>query len=113
MSESTPHDWYLPRLQALVAEAEKAGFAPDVSVAVITDLMNRPIFNAGEADTLDEDWGRDIGEPDEAVHQGIDASLHVPADREIGGRIGPGHANPGMPRHKAVHHYGSSGLRRL
>jgi hypothetical protein len=113
MSDIEPRDWYLPRLQALVAEAKAAGFAPDVSVALITSLMNEPPFVSAEGDILDEDWNRDIGEPDEVVNASIDAGVHAGQDPKIGGTIGPGHANAGMPRHKSMHHYGSHGLRRF
>lgn len=33
-----------PRLAALVAEAEKAGFAPDVTIAVLLDLLETENF---------------------------------------------------------------------
>jgi hypothetical protein len=62
MEKGTAHEWYLPRLTALVEEAAAAGFARDVSVAVVTDLINSPPFNdAPVAD--DENWNQDIGQP--------------------------------------------------
>jgi hypothetical protein len=71
MSDSAPHDWYRPHLQALVAQAAQAGFAADVSVAVITDLINGPEFSPGEP-AADENWNQDIGEPATAASQIID-----------------------------------------
>jgi hypothetical protein len=67
MSPVSPHDWLRPRLGALVAEAAAAGIARDVSVAVITDLINGPDFGAAPA-AADDDWNRDIGEPDYLVN---------------------------------------------
>jgi hypothetical protein len=66
MTDSPPHDWFRPKLAALVAEAEQAGIARDVSVAVITDLINGPCFNTA-APAANEDWNRDIGEPEAFV----------------------------------------------
>ncbi|HTZ70233.1 MAG TPA: hypothetical protein VMB71_06235 [Acetobacteraceae bacterium] len=62
MATSSPHDWFLPRLRALVEQAAQAGIAPDVSVAVITNLINGPAFDAAPLET-DENWNRDLGEP--------------------------------------------------
>ena len=45
MSEAPLHDWLLPRLEALLAEAEAAGFARDVAVAVLIDLATGPPFD--------------------------------------------------------------------
>ncbi len=45
MTGSPLHDWALPRLTALIADAEQAGFAPDATVAVLTDLVCGPVFN--------------------------------------------------------------------
>ena len=51
MSDPTPgHDFLLPRLTALVAEAETAGIARDVAVAVLTDLITGPGFNNAAPD---------------------------------------------------------------
>jgi hypothetical protein len=63
MPMMSPHDWLRPRLGALVAAAQAAGIGRDVSVAVITDLINGPEFSAG-APAADENWNQDIGEPD-------------------------------------------------
>jgi hypothetical protein len=67
MTEPTAHDWYRPKLEALVAEAASAGIARDVSVAVITDLINGPEFGAPVLET-NESWNQDIGEPTEFVN---------------------------------------------
>ncbi len=46
MSEPAPaHAWLQPRLTALLAEAEKAGIARDVAVAVLMDLLSAPPFD--------------------------------------------------------------------
>jgi hypothetical protein len=66
-----PHDahaWWTERLKATVAEAKAAGIAQDVSVAVITDLINGPIFSPGPVEA-DEDWNKDIGEPEYMVNE--------------------------------------------
>jgi hypothetical protein len=67
MSEVAPHDWYRPKLDALVAEAEAAGIARDVSVAVITDLVNGPGYSEAPLKT-EEGWNQDVGEPDYDVN---------------------------------------------
>jgi hypothetical protein len=82
MDGTHPHDWFAPRLAALVAEADKAGYARDVTVAVITDLINGPAYNNGpEVD--EENWNQDIGEPDYMVNQ--DATQ---GDGGVGGGAG-------------------------
>jgi hypothetical protein len=73
MPTPIPHDWFRPKLAALVAEAASAGIARDVSVAVITDLINGPLFSAGEVET-NEGWNQDIGEPTELVNPNNPAS---------------------------------------
>ena len=45
MSETPVHDWLRPRLAELVRQAERAGFARDTVIAVITDLITTPPFN--------------------------------------------------------------------
>jgi hypothetical protein len=43
---STPvHDWVLPRLNALIAEAAANGMEREVVVAVITDIVEGPGYN--------------------------------------------------------------------
>jgi len=61
MPEMTAHDWFRPRLIALLAEAERAGYARDVAEAVITDLVNGALAAAVPAP--DENWAHDLGEP--------------------------------------------------
>ena len=39
MSETPVHDWMLPRLRKLVAEAIQQGFDPLTTTAVITDII--------------------------------------------------------------------------
>ncbi len=39
MAEPPVHDWLRPKVLALLAEAESAGIARDVAVAVLIDLM--------------------------------------------------------------------------
>lgn len=63
MNAVSPHEWLHPKLVELVKEAEAAGIARDVSVAVITDLINRPDFNTAAPED-DDNWNQDIGEPD-------------------------------------------------
>ena len=45
MNDAPAHVWLRPRLIALIAEAEQAGIARDVAVAVAIDLMTGPDFN--------------------------------------------------------------------
>ncbi len=63
MTTISPHDWLRPRLNALVEEAASSGIARDISVAVITDLINGPGFASDAPALPDEGWARDIGEP--------------------------------------------------
>jgi hypothetical protein len=50
-----------------VAEARAAGMAADISVAVITDLINGPEFSVAPLQP-EEGWNQDIGEPDYLVN---------------------------------------------
>jgi hypothetical protein len=45
MKEPTAHAWLRPKLAALVAEAENAGFAREVAVAVLIDIVTGTEFN--------------------------------------------------------------------
>jgi len=63
----SPHDWFRPRLAALMAKAAEAGIARDVSIAVITDLVNSAPVSVGPTEG-DDDWNKDIGEPEEFVN---------------------------------------------
>lgn len=79
MNAPAPHDWYQPKLEALVAEAEAAGIARDVSVAVITDLINGPAFSQAPLQT-EEGWNQDIGEPDYDVNVNNPITGDAPSD---------------------------------
>jgi hypothetical protein len=62
---STPvHDWVLPRLEALIAEGVTGGMDRQVIVAVITDIVEGPRFNA--AVTREEDAPKPTGLTDPA-----------------------------------------------
>ncbi len=73
MSTAAPHAWFEPKLTALMAEAESAGIARDVSVAVITDLVNGKLGAA--VPPPQEAADQDIGEPDYMVPHGPDTGL--------------------------------------
>ena len=80
------HDWFHPRLAALLAQADKAGFPRDVAQAVITDLVNG-VFAAGNAIPRgEENWARDIGEPPEAAHE-MPQKTGLPPE-SLGDRLG-------------------------
>jgi hypothetical protein len=52
---NTPaHDWFLPKLTALIAAAEAAGIARDVAVAVMSDIIDSPDFNTALPQEPDE-----------------------------------------------------------
>jgi hypothetical protein len=51
MTSSTPaHDFLLPRLTALIDDAVARGFARQVAVAVLIDLITAPGFNTDAVD---------------------------------------------------------------
>ncbi len=51
MPSSAPaRDFLLPRLTALINETEAAGFARDVAVAVLIDLVTSPAFDTAAPD---------------------------------------------------------------
>ncbi len=75
MPQTSPHEWLRPKLSALVAEAEAAGIARDVSVAVITDLINGPL-GAPEPAPTGENPNLDIGEPPSAAS--AESGTHAP-----------------------------------
>jgi hypothetical protein len=57
---TTPvHDWVLPRLDALIAEAVRDGMDRQTIVAVITDIVEGPSYN--EAATQPQDEPRPTG----------------------------------------------------
>ena len=49
MASTPAHEWLLPKLLALIAEAEQTGIARQVAVAVIADLIDGPDFNVPSA----------------------------------------------------------------
>jgi hypothetical protein len=75
MSQSA-HDWFHPRLIALLEDAHRAGFAQDVSIAVVSDLLNGPDFSPAEPGEIDERWA-----PPDSSDTGV-----VPGER-IGGSM--------------------------
>ena len=79
MSDVSPHEWLRPRLSVLVAEAAKAGIAHDVSVAVITDLINGPL-SAPEPAPTGENPNQDLGEPDTMANEHSGAHPSLPAE---------------------------------
>jgi hypothetical protein len=76
MPDLSPHDWLRPKLAALVQEAEAAGIARDVSVAVITDLINGSLAAPTPSPT-GENPNQDIGEPEYMANEtgGLHPSL--------------------------------------
>ena len=46
MSDTPVHNWLRPRLADLVRQAERAGFDRQTVIAVLTDLITSPPFNA-------------------------------------------------------------------
>jgi hypothetical protein len=45
MTDTPAHDWLLPRLQQMLADAEAAGIERSIAVAVLTDLVTGEGFN--------------------------------------------------------------------
>lgn len=74
MAQILAHEWYTPKLEALLAEADAAGIARDVSVAAITDLVNGKL-SAPTPPPSEANPDQDIGEPDSAVHRGPEAGM--------------------------------------
>jgi hypothetical protein len=94
MSETEPRDWLYPRLEALVADAERAGITRDMTVALVTDIINGPPFNVGPDLTADEGWNKDIGETDAMVNLDTTGGL-APLDEAV---VGAGLATFGRSR---------------
>jgi hypothetical protein len=90
MAETEPRDWIYPRLEALVADAEKAGIARDMTVALVTDIINGPPFNVGPEPVADEGWNKDIGETDAMVNKDSTGGLIPLDDPIVGGLMTPG-----------------------
>jgi hypothetical protein len=68
-SDSPARDFLLPRLSALVDEAVAQGFARDVAVAVLIDLVTSPRFDTAVPDPADDSAAHQIWErgPDSVV----------------------------------------------
>jgi hypothetical protein len=45
MTETPIRDWMLPKLAALIVDAEAQGFNRDAIIAVITDIIEGPEYN--------------------------------------------------------------------
>ncbi len=84
MAKAEPRDWLFPRLEALVADAENAGIARDMTVALVTDIINGPPFNVGAVINADEGWNKDIGETDAMVNKDTTGGL-APLDEAVPG----------------------------
>ncbi len=96
MTES-PHQWFRTRLVALMAEAQAAGMAHDVSVAVITDLVNGPLSADAPLPT-GENANQDIGEPDYMANQ--DSGVHPSLPDEPGDAGSLGQVGGNLGRHR-------------
>ena len=93
MSDIDPRAWLYPRLEALVADAAEAGIAKDVTVAMVTDIINAAPFNVGPP-AADENWNKDVGEPDTMVNQDLGGGTAPLGD----GLVGIGLMDPGGGR---------------
>lgn len=76
MPDISAHEWFAPKLIAVLAEAAQAGYPRDVAVAVITDLINGAL-SASEPPP-EGSWAQDPGEPAGAasempLHTSVDA----------------------------------------
>ncbi len=74
MTDVAPHAWFEPKLAALISDARAAGIAQDVSVAVITDLVNGKLAAAVPAPE-ESSPDQDLGEPAYMVPHGQDTGL--------------------------------------
>jgi hypothetical protein len=70
-SNSTAHDFLLPRLTALVNEAVTSGIARDVAVAVLIDLVTSPVFDTAAPDPQAD------SDPHNLWHRGPDSVVLV------------------------------------
>ncbi len=75
MTDVAPHAWFEPKLAALMAEARTAGIAQDMSVAVITDLVNGKLAGAAVPPPEESNPDQDLGEPGYMVPHGPDTGL--------------------------------------
>jgi hypothetical protein len=67
MPDISAHDWFRPKLIALLAEAAESGYPRDVAEAVITDLINGVL--AADEPAPEGSWAQDPGEPPEAASE--------------------------------------------
>ena len=84
------HDWFRPRLTALLADAARAGYPRDVAQAVITDLVNGSLIAGEPAPPIDENWARDIGEP-------VSAAQETPIPNALPPDTQGGDSHPDLP----------------
>lgn len=78
MASSAPaRDFLLPRLTALVNEAEANGIARDVAVAVLIDLVTSPGFDTAEPDPKAD------SEPRNLWQRGQDSIVLVPGQPNL------------------------------
>lgn len=83
MTSDTPaQDFLLPRLRALLQEAEARGIARDVAVAVLSDLITGPDFNTAQPDPLG-----DSEPPPPQAAAPADAALQVDAKEEAARQV--------------------------
>jgi|SRR5471032_3270289 hypothetical protein len=68
-SDSPARDFLLPRLSGLVDEAVLQGFAREVAVAVLIDLVTSPNFDTAVPDPMDDSASQPLWErgPDSVV----------------------------------------------
>lgn len=90
-SSRTPaHDWLRPRLSALLADAERAGFSPEAVVATIIDIVTAPPFDeptASEAPASREPIPEGSTAPDPAELEfdtGLERSIRQRVEQEEG-----------------------------
>jgi hypothetical protein len=87
MPKQSAYDWLQPKIAALVAEADRAGIDRDISVAVITDIINGPLFSP-PVPGPDDEWARDAGEPDYLINENAplsaEPSIGAPVTNPLG-----------------------------
>jgi hypothetical protein len=83
MANNSPaHDFLLPRLTALVDEAEAEGIARDVAVAVLIDLVTSPGFDTAAPDPKTDSEPHPVWQrgPDSVVLVAGTANEPLPVD---------------------------------
>src|SRR5271156_4382295 len=76
-SNAPARDYLLPRLTALVTEAEASGIAREVAVAVLIDLVTSPGFDTAEPDPKSD------SEPNNAWKRDQDSIVLVPGGSNL------------------------------